>query len=52
LDIDGVSVHAGKRRKFIKGQKYTPVSHMRNMRGTARRNLKLLLSANRRFNTA
>ncbi|EQD55795.1 ISBma1, transposase, partial [mine drainage metagenome] len=35
-----------------KGQKYALLSHMRNLRGTARRNLKLLLSANKRLNTA
>jgi len=40
-----------KDRKFIKGQKYTLLSHMQNLRGTARRNLKLLLSANKRLNT-
>lgn len=39
-------------RKFIKGQKYTLLSHLQNLRGTARRNLKLLLSANKRLNTA
>jgi len=44
---------AGERgRKFIKGQKYKLLSHMQNLRGTARRNLKLLLSANKRLNTA
>ncbi|MHB1828523.1 MAG: transposase, partial [Steroidobacteraceae bacterium] len=32
--------------------KYALLSHMRNLRGTARRNLKLLLSANKRLNTA
>ena len=41
-----------KGRKFIKGQKYTLLSHLQNLRGTARRNLKLLLSANKRINTA
>ena len=41
-----------KDRKFIKGQKYTLLSHMQNLSGTARRNLKLLLAANRRLNTA
>jgi len=43
---------SGKHRKFVKGQKYALLSHMRNLRGTARRNLKLLLSANKRLNTA
>ncbi len=43
---------SGKHRKFVKGQKYTRLSHMRNLRGTARRNLKLLLSANKPLKTA
>ena len=43
---------SGKDRKFIKGQKYTLLSHMSNLEGTARRNLKLLLAANKRLNTA
>jgi len=55
--LDAVRKHeygrlSGRERKFIKGQKYTLLSHMRNLRGTARRNLKLLLSANKRLNTA
>ena len=43
---------SGPDLKFVKGQKYTLLSHMWNLRGTARRNLRLLLSANKRLNTA
>lgn len=43
---------SGKDRKFIKGQKYTLLSHRENLEGEARKNLKLLLSANKRLNTA
>ena len=42
----------GKDRRFIKGQKYTLLSHPQNLTGTARKNLKLLLAANKRLNTA
>ena len=42
----------GKARTFIKGQKYTLLSHPQNLTGTARKNLKLLLAANKRLNTA
>ncbi len=42
----------GKQRQFIKGQKYTLLSHPQNLSGTARKNLKLLLAANKRLNTA
>ena len=42
----------GKQRQFIKGQKYTLLSHPQNLTGTARKNLKLLLAANQRLNTA
>ena len=42
----------GKKRQFIKGQKYTLLSHPQNLTGTARKNLKLLLAANKRQNTA
>ena len=42
----------GKQRRFIKGQKYTLLSHPQNLTGTARQNLKLLLAANKRLNTA
>ena len=42
----------GKQRGFIKGQKYTLLSHPQNLTGTARKNLKRLLAANKRLNTA
>jgi transposase len=42
----------GKSRTFIKGQKYTLLSHPQNLSGDARKNLKLLLAANKRLNTA
>jgi transposase len=42
----------GKQRRFIKGQKYTLLSHPQNLTGTARKNLKLLLATNKRLNTA
>jgi transposase len=42
----------GKRRTFIKGQKYALLSHPQNLSGDARKNLKLLLGANQRLNTA
>ena len=42
----------GTQRRFIKGQKYTLLSHPQNLSGTARKNLKLLLAANKRLNTA
>ena len=42
----------GKQRGFIKGQKYTLLSHPQNLTGTAKKNLKLLLAANKRLNTA
>lgn len=42
----------GKSRTFIKGQKYALLSHPQNLQGPARRNLKLLLAADRRLNTA
>jgi transposase len=42
----------GKQRGFIKGQKYTLLAHPQNLTGTARKNLKLLLAANKRLNTA
>jgi transposase len=43
---------SGKARTFIKGQKYTLLSHPQNLKGPARKNLKLLLAANKRLNTA
>ena len=42
----------GKQRPFIKGQKYTLLSHPQNLTGMARKNLTLLLAANKRLNTA
>jgi transposase len=42
----------GKKRRFIKGQKYTLLSHPQNLTGSARKNLRLLLAANKRLNTA
>ena len=42
----------GKPRTFIKGQQYTLLSHPQNLTGSARKNLKLLLAANKRLNTA
>jgi len=42
----------GKKRTFIKGQKYTLLAHPQNLTGNARKNLKLLLAANKRLNTA
>jgi transposase len=44
--------HAGKNRKFIKGQKYTLLSHRENLTTDGRRSLKTLLAANKRLNTA
>ena len=43
---------SGADRKFIKGQKYTLLSHHANLTRTGRASLKLLLKANRRLNTA
>jgi transposase len=43
---------SGKDRTFIKGQKYALLSHPQNLKGPARKNLKLLLAANKRLNTA
>ena len=42
----------GKERKFIKGQKYALLSRNENLTGSARENLKILLAANKRLNTA
>ena len=42
----------GKSRRFIKGQKYTLLSHRENLSRSGRRSLKLLLKANKRLNTA
>ena len=45
-------LEGSKQRRFIKGQKYTLLPHPQNLTGTAKKNLKLLLAANRRLNTA
>jgi len=42
----------GTKRKFIKGQKYVLLAHKENLTSEARKNLKLLLAANKRLNTA
>ena len=42
----------GKQRRFIKGQKYTPLSNRDNLTLQARRGFKTLLAANKRLNTA
>ena len=42
----------GKDRTFIKGQKYALLAHPENLSQNGRRTLKMLLSANRRLNTA
>lgn len=43
---------AGKDRRFIKGQKYTLLSHRENLTLKGRQALKTLLAANKRLNTA
>jgi transposase len=40
---------AGKSRRFIKGQKYTLLSHRENLTTEGRRSLRLLLKANKRL---
>ena len=42
----------GNSRKFIKGQKYTLLSHKENLDGNGRKSLKTLLNANKRLNKA
>ncbi|MDP2784950.1 MAG: ISL3 family transposase, partial [Sulfurimicrobium sp.] len=42
----------GNNRRFIKGQKYTLLSHRENLSMNGRRSLKILLAANKRLNTA
>ena len=42
----------GKDRQFIKGQRYTLLSHKRNLTLQGRKGLKVLLAANKRLNTA
>lgn len=41
-----------KDRRFIKGQKYTLLSHRENLEQEGRKNLRLLLAANKRLNMA
>src|SRR5450631_4113437 len=43
---------SGKDRRFVKGQRYTLLSHWGNLTAEGRRSLKLLLKANKRLNTA
>jgi transposase len=43
---------AGEDRRFIKGQKYTLLSHQANLSLEGKKSLKLLLAANKRLNTA
>jgi transposase len=43
---------SGKQRQFVKGQKYTLLSRRRNLTSSGRASLKILLSANKRLNTA
>ncbi len=43
---------SGKDRRYIKGQKYTLLSHRENLTMEGRRSLKALLAANKRLNTA
>ena len=43
---------SGRDRSFIKGQKYTLLSHRENLTPAGRQNLKKLLAANKRLNTA
>lgn len=43
---------SGKNRRYIKGQKYTLLSHRENLTLEGRRSLKSLLAANKRLNTA
>jgi transposase len=43
---------SGKDRRFIKGQKYTLLSHRENLTLEGRQSLRTLLAANKRLNTA
>lgn len=43
---------SGEDRRFIKGQKYTLLSHWANLSQEGRQSLRLLLAANKRLNTA
>jgi transposase len=42
----------GDQRKFIKGQRYVLLSRRENLRGDGKKNLRFLLQANKRLNTA
>ena len=42
----------GNDRRFVKGQKYTLLSHRDNLTLDGKRSLALLLAANKRLNTA
>ncbi len=42
----------GKERRFIKGQRYTLLSHKENLTTVGRRSLRLLLKANKRLSSA
>ena len=55
LDLVRKSEYArlsGRDRSFIKGQKYTLLSHRENLTLKGRQSLKTLLAANKRLNTA
>jgi transposase len=43
---------SGRKRRFIKGQKYVLLSHRENLTSEGKKSLKLLLAANKRLNTA
>ena len=43
---------SGQKRRFIKGQKYTLLSHWENLSLDGRKSLKTLLAANKRLNIA
>jgi transposase len=43
---------SGQDRRYLKGQKYTLLSHRENLTRTGRQTLKVLLAANKRLNTA
>jgi transposase len=42
---------SGRNRRFIKGQKYTLLSHRKNLTLTGKQSLRTLLKANKRLNT-
>ena len=45
-------IYRALEKDISKGQKYTLLAHPQNLTGSARKNLKLLLAANKRLNTA